>query len=456
MESGTSSIVMTLWRFFCSLRLTIFLLMGLAAVSIVGTLIPQNAAQEVYGEKYGETVARLFHLLTIDDMYHSWWFYLLLGLLTVNIIACSLRRVRRDWRMIASPVTVLDDDLESSLPYVRAWAAERGVKEVESAASDLLRRDFTAPRVTRSGEEIHLFARKQPLARFGVHALHAGIVVILTGVVIGSLLGFTKAFVEIEEKGATSTAASRSGEPIDLGFTVRCEEFSVSYYDTGAPKEYRSVLSIVDGGKTVIERKPVLVNHPLTYRGITFYQSGYNAAAFLFSVRDRKTGVSTRVDVRAGEKASLPNGDQVVVMDSVDEVRGHAPRYSGPAVHVAVLPVDGSPESFVLMKNHPDVNADRGGAYQLSYGGVSSWNTVLQVARDPGVPVVWGGCVLLVIGFGMTFFMSHRRIWMRIGKERVVMAGCSDRNQSAFLMFFDDVAEALKKASSRADTTSKP
>ncbi|HOI15247.1 MAG TPA: cytochrome c biogenesis protein ResB, partial [Geobacteraceae bacterium] len=363
MESGTSSIVTTLWKFFCSLRLTIFLLMGLAAVSIVGTLIPQNAAQEVYGEKYGDTVARLFHFLAIDNMYHSWWFYLLLGLLTVNIIACSLRRVRRDWRMITSPVTVLDDDLERTLPCVRAWAAARGVKDVESAASDLLRREFSAPGVTRRGDEIHLFARKQPLARLGVHALHAGIVVILTGVVIGSLSGFTKAFVEIEEKGATATAYARSGEPIDLGFTIRCEGFSVSYYDTGTPKEYRSVLSIVDGGKTVIEKKPVLVNHPLTYRGITFYQSGYNAAAFLFFVRDRKAGVSSRVNVRAGEKASLPNGDQLVVMDSVDEIRGHVPRYSGPAVHVAVLPAEGSPESFVLMKNHPDVNADRGGAY---------------------------------------------------------------------------------------------
>lgn len=453
---GTSSIVMTLAKFFCSLRLAIFLLMGLAALSIVGTLIPQNASPEVYGERYGETAARFLRFLSIDDMYHAWWFYLLLALLTVNIIACSLRRFSRDWRMLVAPRIVLDEDLEKTLPCSRSWAAPWGGRDAEESVSHLLRKKFSAPRITRSGEEIHFFARKQPFARLGVHALHGGIVVIVAGVVIGSLSGFTKAYVEIEEKGAITTVLSRSGQPIDLGFTVRCDGFSVSYYDTGAPKEYRSILSIVDKGKTVIERKPVLVNHPLTFRGITFYQSGYSAAAFLFSVRDRKSGESRLVTVRDGETASLPNGDQVVVMDSVDEIRWHSPRYSGPAVHVAVLPANGSPESFVLMKNHPDVNAGKGGVYQLSYGGVSAWKTVLQVAKDPGVPVVWGGCILLMVGFGMVFFVSHREIWIRLGKGRVVMAGCSDKNLPAFRIFFDELAEALGNVSSRAGTARKP
>lgn len=456
LKPDTNSISRISWGLFRSLKLTIFLLTGLAAVSIIGTLIPQNAAPEVYAEKYGETAARLFHFLTITDMYHSWWFYLLIGLLTLNIIACSLSRIRRDWRLVTAPATVLDEDREKSLPFIHAWIPELEGKDFEGVAADLLRREFAEPRVTRTGDEIHLFARKQPLGRLGVHVIHSSIVIILFGAVIGSLFGFTKAFVEIEEKGSATTVYSRSGKPVELGFMVRCEGFSVSYFDTGAPREYRSVLSIVDGGRAVVERRPVIVNHPLTYRGITFYQSGYSAAAFLFSIRDRKTGMSGRVSVRAGEKSSLPNGDQVVVMESIDEIRGHSPRYSGPAVHVAVLPAGGNPESFILLKNHPDVNADRGGAYQFSYGGVSAWKTVLQVTRDPGVPIVWVGCFLLVVGFVMAFLMSHRRIWIRLGRGSIVMAGGSDRNQADFRMFFDDLSEKLKRVSSVSEYTGKP
>ena len=456
MKGTTNSMLMIPWRFFCSVKLTLFLLVGLAAVSVIGTLIPQNAAPEMYVEKYGAPLARLFLSFNFTDMYHSWWFYLLLTLLTLNIIVCSLRRIRYDWRMISAPMTVLDADLEKSLPCVHAWTAASGAKDVENTAADLLRREFAAPRFTRVGNEVHLFAQKQSLGRLGVYVLHSSIVVILIGVVIGSLFGFTKAFVEIEEKGSATTAYSRSGEPIDLGFTVRCEKFSVSHYDTGAPKEYRSVLSVVDGGKTVVDRRPVVVNHPLTYRGISFYQSGYNGAGFLFTIRDRKTGVSGQVNVRAGERSALPNGDQLVVMESIDEIRAQSPRYSGPAVHVAVLSAGGSSETFILLKKYPEVNADRGGAYQFSYGGVSAWNTVLQVTRDPGVWIVWIGCFLLIVGFGMVFLMSHRRIWMRFGDGRIVMAGSSARNQSAFRMFFDDLAEKLKTSYTVSDNSTKP
>lgn len=446
-KTDPKNLVVTLWRFLSSLRFTIVLLIGLAVVSVIGTLIPQNAAPEMYVEKYGETLSRIFLSLNVVDMYHSWWFYLLLCLLTLNIISCSLRGIRRDWEMITEPAAVLDEDLERTLPFVAGWTSVSSPKDVERSVADLLRREFAVPRVTRVGDEVHLFARKQHLGRLGVHVLHGSIVVILAGVVIGSLFGFTKAYLEIEEKNSAATAYSRSGKPIELGFTVRCDEFSVSYYDSGTPREYRSVLSIVDDGKTVIEGRPVVVNHPLTYRGITLYQSGYGGAAFLFSVRDRRTGISTQIRIRAGEKESLPNGDQVVIMDAVDEIKLHSPRYSGPAAHVAVLPAGGNPESFVLIKNHPEVNAERGGAYQLAYGGVSAWKTVLQVTRDPGVPIVWGGCVLLVVGLGMTFLMSHRRIWVRIRAGDVTFAGSSARNQVTFRLFFENLAEKLKKAS---------
>ena len=455
MKGDMNSILMIPWRFFSSVKLTLFLLIGLAAVSIIGTLIPQNAASEIYVEKYGAPLARLFFSLNFNDMYHSWWFHLLLTLLTLNIIVCSLRRIRYDWKMITVPRAILDEDLEKSLPCAHAWTAASGAEHFEQTAADLLRQEFAAPRITRVGTVVHIFAQKQSLGRLGVYVLHSSIVVILIGVVIGSLFGFTKAFVEIEEKGSATTAYSRSGEPIDLGFTVRCEEFSVSHYDTGAPKEYRSVLSVVDGGKTVVSRRPVLVNHPLTYRGIAFYQSGYNGAGFLFSIRDRKTGISRQVNVRAGERASLPNGDQLVVMESIDEIRPHSPRYSGPAVHVALLSAGGNRESFLLLKKYPEVNGDRGGAYQFSYGGVSAWNTVLQVAKDPGVWIVWAGCFLMIIGFGMVFLMSHRRIWLRISDGRFVMAGSSARNQAAFRMFFDDLAEKLKTACVVSDSSRK-
>ena len=82
-----------IWDFFSSVKLTIVLLLSLAATSIIGTLIPQNEAPAAYFKAFGEYLFRLFNILDLFDMYHSWWFQLLLILLVINIIVCSIDRM---------------------------------------------------------------------------------------------------------------------------------------------------------------------------------------------------------------------------------------------------------------------------------------------------------------------------------------------------------------------------
>ena len=50
--------------------------------------------------------------------------------------------------------------------------------------------------------------------------------------------------------------------------------------------------------------------------------------------------------------------------------------------------------------------------------------TGLQVAKDPGVWIVWLGCTLMMAGYlYVAFFMSHRRIWVRIENGTVTIGG---------------------------------
>jgi cytochrome c biogenesis protein ResB len=80
------------WKFFTSIKLTVILLLTLAATSIVGTLIPQNEDPAAYVQAYGDFVFRLFSTLGIFDMYHSWWFQ---GLLLLPIRFPSFDKMRR-------------------------------------------------------------------------------------------------------------------------------------------------------------------------------------------------------------------------------------------------------------------------------------------------------------------------------------------------------------------------
>lgn len=478
MKTDSGSLATSLWRFFSSLKLTIFLLIGLATVSIIGTVIPQgNPPPADYLAGISQAKFKLYSALGFFDMYHSWWFVLLLYLLTLNLVACSLRRLPHDWKMVARPVTVLDEALEKSLPQSLAWKTSGNAGDIKRRFEAVLRQEFAEPLVTKVNDEYHLFAEKGRYSRLGVYALHSSIVVVFIGAMVGSLFGY-KAFVSIPEGGSVSSAviAKRNfyqhvlellgrdsgtretdvhpGEPaggiaVDLGFSVRCDSFSVTYYDTGAPKEFKSILSVTDNGRTVIDKRPVIVNRPLSYRGITLYQSSFSPVGpplFYLTARDRKTGVATKIQARQGERVTLPNGDSLEPLDYVAEIKPHFPQISGPAVKVGIFPKKGEAQSILLLQRYPDFDQQRGGDLVLTYDGIKqSWRTGLQVAKDPGVWIVWLGCLLLVGGLFMVFFLSHRRVWIRVSAGRVVMAGSASKNQAVFSRTFDGMADMLKK-----------
>ena len=103
---------------FASLRLTMFLLICLAVVSIIGTIIPQGQLPPEYlasiGGEQGNRF-KLYSLLGFFDMYHSWWFVGLLTTLTLNLLACTLKRED------ARDRPLLFDDAGRPKPAAAAW-----------------------------------------------------------------------------------------------------------------------------------------------------------------------------------------------------------------------------------------------------------------------------------------------------------------------------------------------
>ena len=72
--------------------------------------------------------------------------------------------------------------------------------------------------------------------------------------------------------------------------------------------------------------------------------------------------------------------------------------------------------------------------YTFFLDGVKTkYYTGLQVNKDPGVPMVWLGCFAMVLGFLMTFFMSHRKTWVQVSEKRdeikISVAGTANKDQ---------------------------
>lgn len=75
-------------RFFRSVRVAIGIILLVVVASILGTIFIQNGQPQDYVQKYGETGFFWIQLLGLGDVYHAWWYKLLLVVLTLATITC--------------------------------------------------------------------------------------------------------------------------------------------------------------------------------------------------------------------------------------------------------------------------------------------------------------------------------------------------------------------------------
>jgi cytochrome c biogenesis protein len=441
----------SLWDFFCSLKLTMFLLISLAVISIIGTIVPQGTPPPEYVATISQAKFKLYQALGFFDMYHSWWFILLLYLLTVNLVACSIKRLPHIWKIISQPVLVMDSGLEQSLPNKASFETADRSEVMKEKISSFLQKEFARPVVTEANGAWHFFAQKTPWCRLSVYCVHLSVIVIFIGAMIGSLFGY-KAYVNVPEGESISTVQSRTGKDIDLGFALRCEQFSVALYKTGAPKEFKSILTVLENGKPVPDytNVRVIVNDPLSYKGITFYQSSYgNAGNYFFTVSGPDGKNAMPVTLNINETATLPDGSTMHVIEATEDVSQFVPGLSGPAAQVEIHDPRGGSEKVIVYANHPELNIQHAKQHNagmiLQYKGAQKkMFTGLQVAKDPGVWIVWLGCALMVLGIYGAFLMSHRRIWVRIQNGSVTIGGNASKNQAAFEHYFEELTKKLK------------
>jgi len=439
--------------FFASLRLTISLLIILSITSIFGTVIPQGDVPHEYLHGISQTKLKLYQSLDLFDMYHSWWFIGILILFTINLTVCSARRLPHVWRFISSPAKVLDQVLFDSLSQRLVIQRSGGRSRLDSLQK-LFGQRFGAVTVTETDEAVHLFAERNSLSRLAVYVTHLSIIIIFVGSIIGSMFGY-KGFVTISEGEAVSTVQTRSGKTVDLGFSLRCEDFSVTHYPGGAPKEFKSILTVVNKDGVSVPgstRVPVIVNDPLMYAGLTFYQSSYGKTGdHLFTISNRDGALTQNFSVPSQGISRLPDGSLIRVVESTPDVAQFVPGRHGGAAQLEIEPPGGGQKTtFISFANHRDENernAYQSSGYVITYNGLTGEReyTGLQVTKDPGVWVVWIGCILMILGIYGAFLMSHRRIWIRITDTEIKVAGHANKNQTAFASRFEEFAEEVRR-----------
>ena len=432
----------SIWELFSSVKLALFCFFTLAIASIAGTIIPQNKTPDFYIAKYGEATAEMFRLLNIPDMYNSWWFLGILALFSMNLIICSIDRLPTVWKFVTMDnLATKVNRLEKMTPRIR-FGTKQPKQEVVSQVEQTLKGAGWKPSQGEREGGTLLFAQKTPWVRFGVYIVHMSILVIFAGAIIGTFFG-SKGSLMIREKSTSSRFFKFSDSlPQPLGFDIRVDDFALTYYDTGAPKEFRSELAILENGQEVL-RKSIVVNDPLSYKGYTFYQSSYQAYDdYWITIQNQNTGARETFLAQPGKEIKWQEaGINLGIINLLQPDRWG--RY-----RLKIWFSDGKGEPSVFwLDGETEVSVERlDGPYAFKSEQVFA--TGLQIAKDPGVWPVYIGCILMLLGLFVAFFLSHKRLWVYIYEEedktKIFISGSSNKNKVGFENMFNVLVEKLE------------
>ncbi len=426
------------------LKLAIGLLLTIAIASALGTVLEQGQTAAFYQANYPEDPAlfgvlswRVILTLGLDHVYKTPWFLSLLILFGTSLTACTFTRqwpmfrVARRWSYYTKPRSFYKLALSNFTPH----------QDLQDLPEILRQRRF---QVFQEGET--LYARKGLVGKIGPIVVHASMLLILVGAIWGSLTGFTAQAMIPDGSTSAITSIIQAGEwGTDRipNWQIQVNHFWIDYSPQGRIKQFYSDLSIVDHGQE-LDRQTIHVNQPLTYDGVTLYQADWtidsirarvnNSPSLRLPVKSLQsesgdlwgTFVPTKPDFSAGVTVLIP------------DLQGTVLAYGEQGELIGSVRAGSSLEISDQLTLHID---ELIGA------------TGLQIKSDPGIPLVYAGFGLLMLGVIMSY-ISHSQIWALTTEEGLYIGGKTNRALVSFEREFFQILDTLNPPSQQQDRSS--
>jgi len=454
-----------LWGWLTSVRLAIGLIIALALVSVVGTLVPQGASAEMYVGKFGPQMTQWLQLFQVDRLFQSWYFLALLSALGLNTLCCTIKRSSASWRLLARPMAdqsgvgigQMEQHWSFSLNRGTAFQALERVKgffeqhrfhiqghhphpnplpsrEREEVFTPSPLAGEGQPEVARDEGEKGIKAYRRRFGRLGVDILHVSLIIVLGGALLGAITS---------TEGFQVAHIGESFQSLQGDFSVRVENlWSESYSGTGAVKDWFTTLTVVEDGKDVLTQT-IEVNEPLTYKGVSFYQSSFGSDWWdrgTFTVR-----LSSREGMDLGSIEMGMNGSVYLppvqlelsaltfMTDfAVDEnwrSYNRSQRLNNPALYLELKALDGTTQyawAFARADMRQFYQGHLGAEQPLQFelaGMVAEQFTGIKMAYNPALPLIYAGFLFMGIGLFLNFYWAPCWAWVVVEGDRLHV-GC--------------------------------
>src|SRR5208337_970149 len=262
------------WRTIASIQSGVVLLILVVILSAVGTIVLQRPATDPdeMQSAYSPQALRIMDAVGLTDVFHAWWFLGLMLLVSLCIVAASIDRFPNAWRYFSRPYKYPDSSFRRALHPQKSLTIadeESGLVAAERALHSM---GFKPDSVVRE-DHFGIFAERHRISELAVYIVHASLLLIFLGTIVDGIWGW-RGTLNLNEGESSNLVEMRDGSTHTLPFAIRCDSAGQENYKDGTPKKWWSKLAVVKDGQDV-QKKEIVVNDPLLYRGVRFYQSSY-------------------------------------------------------------------------------------------------------------------------------------------------------------------------------------
>lgn len=488
------SIIDKIWNFFSSVKIGISIIIAVLVTSAIGTLFPQKlfvpfkaeADIAAYYERLYGIVGVIYYKLNFHDMYNSWWFITLIGMLGTSIIIASVDRVVPLYKSLKQQRTKRHPSFMKRQRVYGTGKVEDADESLQKAAEKL--KDL---RYNVKIEDGAILAEKNRFSRWGPYVNHTGLIIFLGAILLRGIPGF---YVD-------DSLWIREGETLEIpgapGYYLENKAFTLENYSAEEDEEvfgkaieragviakefrtdvalYKNAEGTVAGQTDNIELEKeysIIVNKPLTFDGYSIFQMDYRdeLKSMKFQLTDKETEDSLGEFV-----VDLTNPDRIYDLgDGVSvELKDYYPDYGGfengepiskspapdnPAfIFKMITPEKPDGEmSFVAIRQTLEVEENR---YKANFISAETRNiSGLTIRKDRTLYLLLLGGIVFMIGVIQGSYWNHRRIWIQKAEgNEMLVASHTNKNWYSLKREMNEVKDyaGLPKYVDREDTESE-
>lgn len=262
-------------RFLTSLKFGIVLFIIIALYSVIGTVLPQGMAEEIYLQHYPK-LGNLIVALDFNNVYSSLIFRVIMVFFIINLAGCT-------FNILPGQLLKMKESFFPSIPKdnENLWSDGTDIDKFK----DSLKKD----RFAVTEKDGSFYVSKHRFGYIGSSVTHLGIIIIILGGFIGNIFATDGAFNLMPNETKTFE---------EEDFSIVLDDFYLDFREDDTTDQYYSELSIYENDEKIKEEK-IWVNKPLLYKGINFYQSNFGWTNTII-IRD-KDNILAEEQIKNGE-----------------------------------------------------------------------------------------------------------------------------------------------------------